>query len=662
MSKIKPPSPRRDEPASPAVAAPAGNNMVVFRETIESIVVAFVLAFFIRTFEAEAFVIPTGSMSPALQGRHKDVHCTECGYRFRTTASTEDPEEARRRGTFRNLRDGEVVGGMCPMCRYPMPFTKDLPPAVADEVSQLADLDEVTTRSSYPGDRILVNKYGFDFGDPQRWDVVVFKFPGDGNMNYIKRLVGLPGEELQVYQGDVFARPLESDEPFRILRKPADKIEAMLQPVHDTDFESATLYKAGWPLRWRPIGEGGWTATIAEPVEEELTVSARYEIDAAADAAPAWLRYQHVVAESTDDWAFASGIVRSGSLAEFARRNGQSEEQASRAWKDRFFPQLITDFNAYNASLMRAQLNAGARWTMDSQLGAPDGHLGMNWVGDLAVEADVNVLEARGELLLDLVEGGFHFRATIDLASGETRVSIVDGRTDKALDFKAEGTAKIGVGEHSLRLANVDDEILLWVDGDLVDLGDTTYDPDKLLGGRKNLIPWASSDLEGDAGDLSPAGVGAQGAKLEVTRLAVLRDGYYIATNDHMNYEAMHMDYDSWRTATTVDGKSLPPLNDSRELFAKQGTWERFRTRRAVPFDVKEGQLFVMGDNSPESADCRLWASNTVDRGIPGGPYLDKRLLIGKAICVFWPHSWGGVPGLPKLPGWPNFKDMRLVR
>ena len=47
------------------------------RETIESIAIAFVLAFLFRTFEAEAFVIPTGSMAPTLMGRHKDVICPE---------------------------------------------------------------------------------------------------------------------------------------------------------------------------------------------------------------------------------------------------------------------------------------------------------------------------------------------------------------------------------------------------------------------------------------------------------------------------------------------------------------------------------------------------------------------------------------------------------
>ncbi|MEQ8838160.1 MAG: S26 family signal peptidase, partial [Lacipirellulaceae bacterium] len=80
-------------------------------------------------------------------------------------------------------------------------------------------------------------------------------------------------------------------------------------------------------------------------------------------------------------------------------------------------------------------------------------------------------------------------------------------------------------------------------------------------------------------------------------------------------------------------------------------------------FPVDEEQFFVMGDNSPFSQDARLWkgGSRSGD-SVPGGAYLDRRLLIGKAVCVFWPHSWGSIPGLRKLPGFPNFSDMRLVR
>lgn len=59
------------------------------RETIESVVVAFVLAFLFKTFEAEAFVIPTGSMAPTLLGRNKDVVCPKCGTHLTIGASDE---------------------------------------------------------------------------------------------------------------------------------------------------------------------------------------------------------------------------------------------------------------------------------------------------------------------------------------------------------------------------------------------------------------------------------------------------------------------------------------------------------------------------------------------------------------------------------------------
>jgi signal peptidase I len=65
----------------------------------------------------------------------------------------------------------------------------------------------------YAGDFIVVNKYAYglrwpvlntrfvDIGSPQRGDVVVFRYPPDPSVNYVKRLVGLPGDRVRV-QGD----------------------------------------------------------------------------------------------------------------------------------------------------------------------------------------------------------------------------------------------------------------------------------------------------------------------------------------------------------------------------------------------------------------------------------------------------------------------------
>jgi signal peptidase I len=662
----EPTPPRRSESSRSDEPQPASSGSVAFRETIESIVVAFVLAFLFRTFEAEAFVIPTGSMSPSLQGQHKDVECSECGYRFRTTASSEGDQrdallaELRRTSDMRQRADIEfriagcdTIAGMCPMCRQTMLFRTDgLPEDLPTGISTA----NVSDDPSYPGDRILVNKYGYEFNEPNRWDVVVFKFPGNGEMNYIKRLVGLPNESLQVYQGDIFIKPLEGSEPYRIERKPPAKIDAMLQPVHDTGYDPTILHQAGWPLRWSDAATDGWE-TVVEAGEQ--TISQQFKFTAAAtpnaDNPVAWLRYRHLL-PSLEDWGVAREFQQTG------KASPNREE-----WIANIQPELVTDFNPYNARIQRAQIGPNS---FDSERFQVEPYLlGMEWVGDLAVKADVEIHEAQGELLLDLVEAGVHFTARIDLTTGEATLEI-EGQDD----FTATAQTPItGAGEYQIQFANVDDQLILWVDGDLVkfegEMGSAVYDADKVFGGRENAVPATSDD---DPGDLSPVGIGARGANLTVNRLQVLRDIYYISakagdsalsprwygTGTHLDYELPHY------IGMLPDGTEVKPLENERQLFRDPSTWPRFYTRHKREFPVESDQYFVMGDNSPESLDCRLWSggANQERTSVPGGAYLNKQLMTGEAVYVFWPHSWGSFPFIKQLPGFPNFWDMRLVR
>src|SRR5262245_15435056 len=87
-----------------AAATPSLSIDQSARETVESIVVAVILAFLFRGFVAEAFVIPTGSMAPTLQGRHMDVICSECGHQYRTGASVENDEFGPPRGAVGSTR------------------------------------------------------------------------------------------------------------------------------------------------------------------------------------------------------------------------------------------------------------------------------------------------------------------------------------------------------------------------------------------------------------------------------------------------------------------------------------------------------------------------------------------------------------------------------
>ena len=68
---------RRQEDAAAVSAQTTGDG---FKETTESIVVAFILAFVFRTFIIEAFVIPTGSMAATLYGNHGAIVCQDCGW------------------------------------------------------------------------------------------------------------------------------------------------------------------------------------------------------------------------------------------------------------------------------------------------------------------------------------------------------------------------------------------------------------------------------------------------------------------------------------------------------------------------------------------------------------------------------------------------------
>jgi signal peptidase I len=81
------------------------------REIVETIVFVAVLVLLLKTFVAEAFVIPTGSMAPTLLGYHKKVTCEQCGYNFLLNASSEgDPQ--------RGIGAQWVIGGYCPNCRF----------------------------------------------------------------------------------------------------------------------------------------------------------------------------------------------------------------------------------------------------------------------------------------------------------------------------------------------------------------------------------------------------------------------------------------------------------------------------------------------------------------------------------------------------------------
>ncbi len=148
-----------------------------WRDNVEALVVAVLMAVFLKYFIVEAYKIPTGSMQPTLMGQ-----------------------------AFGN------GGGIF--------------------------------------DRILVDKLSYHLRQPERFEVVVFKYPLDRSKNFVKRLWGLPGEELSIEAGDVWTRR-GALAPLAIARRP--------RPVQAETWKPLDLGASDPRPSWKVEG-AGWKA------------------------------------------------------------------------------------------------------------------------------------------------------------------------------------------------------------------------------------------------------------------------------------------------------------------------------------------------------------------------------------------------------------------
>ncbi len=65
-----------------------------------------------------------------------------------------------------------------------------------------------------PGDRLIANRLAYIFSDIERGDIVVFPYPDDETILYVKRVIGLPGDVIEIVDGKVFVNGEELDEPY----------------------------------------------------------------------------------------------------------------------------------------------------------------------------------------------------------------------------------------------------------------------------------------------------------------------------------------------------------------------------------------------------------------------------------------------------------------
>ena len=637
------------------------------RETVEAFVVAFILALLFRAFLAEAFVIPTGSMAPTLMGAHKDLVCDQCGTSFQCGASRE------RSSSETSL---VIVAGVCPNCRY---------------VNAL-DLERESNDATFNGDRILVSKFTYTLTDPDRWDVIVFKYPGNPKQNYIKRLVGLPNETLTIRHGDVYMRPTGTDQEDVILRKPPGTLLAMSHLVYDTDHQAPTLIAADYPSRWQPWAEGANAPPEDSWKIERDADGLTARLKDTADDGLKWMRYYHRW-PNDEQWNAAkqgesladADPYEGRAITDFYAYDSYVHVQAGYVYESRPSARKGTRFErllngGYSRGVFSPEYESGvgpeqfgrlAEWGGQDSGRQQIGRDGLHWVGDLIFEADLETSAESSEAILELVEAGIKFRCRFDLKTGQVKLQIDDGQPqdfdDADGETNAEPTAMTSVRagtRHSIRFSNSDDQLLLWIDDDLVEFdAPTTFNSLAMRSDEENHPHF----LETHPLDAAPVGIAVRDGEATIHRLRIDRDKYYIATQDS---DAAMSDYDMNTLWKLAGGRGVTH-KEIQMVFAIPDLWSEFpgwAARRRVSFELEEDQFFPMGDNSPESLDARCWAGWKAQIPLPRGvnedawiwsdkSYVPRDLLVGKALVVFWPHSWNS-----PIPFTPNFKRMKLIR
>lgn len=225
---------------------PENLSVGVVRQTVELLALLCVGVILFRAFAAEAYIVPTGSMAPTLLGRHLDITCPGCGFRF-DVGIDEEAHQARP---------------VCPNCGQ---RDFDRRPGVVSG-----------------GDRVLVQKLVYEFRAPRRWEVAVFQYPADPSQAYVKRVVGLPGESVQIVDGDVHVNG-------RVARKSPHDIRATRILAHDGRHAPADSSRhPRWEFRRGPrlqIEPSGWSQGT-DGFHHEL-------VDYSGLGTDDWLIYRH---------------------------------------------------------------------------------------------------------------------------------------------------------------------------------------------------------------------------------------------------------------------------------------------------------------------------------------------------------------------------------
>ncbi|MEQ9411051.1 MAG: S26 family signal peptidase [Fuerstiella sp.] len=579
------------------------------RNMVELSLLFLIAVIMLRGFILEGYLISTGSMAPGLLGLHKHVECPSCGFPFAFGV------------TFDESVDGEATDddgshlrthARCPNCGQASISVESVP------ISH--------------GDQLLVHKGVFDLRRPRRWETIVFRNPASPGEAYVKRAVGLPGETLQIQNGDLFIEG-------QIARKDFETSRSLRIEV----FDIACLAGADdWRMPWQMKGnwrlDDGQLVCAAETEETEETAGVAGTADSGDrqtdEQTVSWLHWRsfrwsggaHVTevpltgGQAEADWQTCLREMQNRPVTWVSRIEFDRERQVlsmrgvmpyqmqqdlvtwadSEPFRNAVFRLAalshispLTDLYAYNSSVASPEFP----------------------VHDLMLDVELSWRKAPEWVSVTLPVRHEVFR--LELQPSSKTAELISETTGDTVRVAALPEIRDDAGGESrmqLEVSNFDHRIIVAVDGivlfpelDLpVALAELTdSDPAPIF----QITPEKARQSAEAVTQQSRLALGISGGAVRLEALKLFRDVYY--------------------------------------------TPGRRRHGVQTPVQIPSNCYFVLGDNSPVSADSRNWED----------PCVPHKLLVGKPFVVHLPSR----PGKLTLGGYelpiriPDFERIRYI-
>lgn len=449
----------------------------MLRQAVEFSVCLAVMVTLFRTFETESYMIETGSMAPCLLGYHRRVTCPACQFPFAIEGSQ------------------PASNATCPNCGKTGIPASDL--------------------IRHDGDQLLVYRGAYEMRGPRRWEVAVFRNPSRPTQSFVKRMIGLPGEKVQLVQGDVYIDG-------RLQTKNLATLRSMRIPVYDQDYRPPET-DPEWSPRWvSDRARGRWVNQGGQFTFDGL------ERDDADPGEPEQVRYRHWIRRGgrhatsvqLSRWPVQIDLPESvtGPLRFDSSRNLLiCHGCMPRDLLDRLLSQSgATEFVAAVERLYEASHIAPITDTYGYNRGA-DG-AGRNDVRDLILALNLAIDAGAGEFRLGITDGIGRYECQFQV--GERQVRLMDLESG-AVVRSGPLPARFAGSTTLIELSLVDRQLLLALDGTL------PFEPlSSPPSAQRGSTPW------------KPVWFSASGLKLRVSGLRLFRDVYYTAGDGRRGFDA----------------------------------------------------------------------------------------------------------------------------